>query len=93
MTLALTLALPLALVGTAATATTLPPPPDLCRLTNVTFVIWDRPTAHCPAEHGCRGRGSGKDCYFLDFYGTCPAESPVYAPENLGLIEKVLVTL
>eukprot|EP01052_Picozoa_sp_SAG31_P015335 SAG31_NODE_983_length_10554_cov_6.049259_5_plen_224_part_00 len=32
---------------------------------------------------------SGKDCYFLDFYGTFPAESPMYAPRNPGLIEKV----
>eukprot|EP01052_Picozoa_sp_SAG31_P046451 SAG31_NODE_8891_length_1367_cov_1.627760_1_plen_161_part_00 len=32
---------------------------------------------------------TGKDCYFLDFYGTFPAEFPMYAPRNPGLIEKV----
>eukprot|EP01052_Picozoa_sp_SAG31_P001950 SAG31_NODE_65_length_28565_cov_8.402914_31_plen_242_part_00 len=32
---------------------------------------------------------SGKDCYFLDFYGTSLAESPMCAPRKPGLIEKV----
>eukprot|EP01052_Picozoa_sp_SAG31_P000577 SAG31_NODE_17_length_35773_cov_25.999271_2_plen_159_part_00 len=30
----------------------------------------------------------GKDCYVLDFYGTFPPDSPMYAPRNPGLIEK-----
>eukprot|EP01052_Picozoa_sp_SAG31_P056376 SAG31_NODE_16110_length_722_cov_1.229535_1_plen_162_part_00 len=29
------------------------------------------------------------DCYLLDFIGLSPAESPMYAPRNPGLIEKV----
>eukprot|EP01052_Picozoa_sp_SAG31_P014499 SAG31_NODE_904_length_11120_cov_76.575084_4_plen_241_part_00 len=35
-----------------------------------------------------RGR-SGKDCYFLDSYGTFRAKSPMYAPRKRGRIEKV----
>eukprot|EP01052_Picozoa_sp_SAG31_P039219 SAG31_NODE_5397_length_2560_cov_7.077204_2_plen_237_part_00 len=34
-------------------------------------------------------RAASRDCYFLVFYGTFPAESPMYAPRNPGLIEKV----
>eukprot|EP01052_Picozoa_sp_SAG31_P045378 SAG31_NODE_8259_length_1487_cov_0.844380_2_plen_227_part_00 len=33
--------------------------------------------------------GYGKDCYFLDFHRSFPAESPMYAPRNPRLIEKV----
>ena len=33
--------------------------PDLCRLGSAQFKVWDVPTAHCPAAHGCRGAGHG----------------------------------